>query len=244
MSAPAQPGLTTPTLVERCPGCGAEEYIVAGTVARGFDANVNGTTYCQPDYEIHDCPSCSLLFRTPRLSDEALSDFYARIDCRVWEIAGLHPTERAVHAHLRKLPLGSRLLDFGCSSGRLLAPLVGNYRCCGTEINPDAAAVAAVKGLCILPDHAIDTEPSGSFDAVVMVDVFEHLSAPLQIFSKLVRLLRPNGILVLATGNGDSHVCRLDPAHFWYFRHAVHLCMLTFRHAQFVARSLSLRLEQ
>ena len=59
---------------------------------------------------------------------------------------------------------------------RLLAALVGNYRCCGWR---SAAAVAAAKGLCILPDHAIDTEPSGSFDAVVMVDVFEHLLAPL-----------------------------------------------------------------
>jgi cyclopropane fatty-acyl-phospholipid synthase-like methyltransferase len=84
-----------------------------------------------------------------------------------------------MYAHLRKLPLGSRRLDFGCSSGRLLAPLVGNYRCRGMEITPDAAAVAPAKGLCILPDHAIDTEPGGSFDAVVMVDMFEHLLAPL-----------------------------------------------------------------
>lgn len=215
-----------------------------GSVAQAFCANVAGTSYEQPDYEIHDCSFCGLLFRTPRLSDEELSDFYARIDYRVWEITGLYPPERAVHAHLKRLPAGSRLLDFGCSSGRLLGPLVGAYRCYGIELNPDAVVVAGAKGLCILPGHALDTEPGESFDAVVMVDVFEHLVAPLETLSKLVRLLRPNGVLVLATGNGDWPTCRLDPAQFWYFRHLVHVCMLTFRHAQFIAQSLSLRLEQ
>jgi 2-polyprenyl-3-methyl-5-hydroxy-6-metoxy-1,4-benzoquinol methylase len=244
LSAPAQPILAAPTLVERCPACGAKDYTIAGTVVRGFDVNVKGITYYQPEYEIHDCSLCGLLFRTPRLSDDELADFYRRIDYRAWEISGLHPTERAVHAHLRRLPIGARLLDFGCSSGRLFASLVGYYRCCGIEINRDAAAAAAVKGLSILPHHAVDTERGGSFDAVVMVDVFEHLAAPLQTLAKLVRLLRPNGILVLATGNGDSAACRLDPAQFWYFRHAVHVCMLTFQHTQFIARRLSMRLEQ
>jgi SAM-dependent methyltransferase len=240
----AQVSLPSPISVERCPACGAKDYEIAGAVAQGFRSNVAGKTYDQPDYEIHDCSFCGLLFRTPRLSDSELSDFYARIDYRVWEIAGMHPTERAVNAHLRRLPAGSRLLDFGCSSGRLFASLVGDYPCCGIELNRDAAAVAAAKGLCILPDHAVDTEPSRSFDAVVMVDVFEHLMAPLDTLSKLVRLLRPNGILVLATGNGDWPTCRLDPGQFWYFRHFVHVCMLTACHAQFIAHSLSLRLEQ
>ena len=206
LSVPAQVNLATAISVERCPACGAKDYKIAGNVAPGFRDNVAGKTYDQPDYEIRDCSFCGLLFRTPRLSDDELSDFYARIDYRVWEIAGLHPTERAVYAHLRRLPAGSRLLDFGCSSGRLFASLVGEYRCCGIELNRDAAAVAAAKGLRILPDHAVDTEPSGSFDAVVMVDVFEHLVAPLETLSKLIRLLRPNGILVLATGRGLAHV--------------------------------------
>lgn len=244
MSVLARVSLRPSISVERCPACGAKNYKVAAALRRGFRDNVADRTYEQPDYEIHDCSFCGLLFRTPRLSDDELSDFYARIDYRVWEIAGLHPTERAVHAHLMRLPAGSRLLDFGCSSGRLFASLVGDYRCCGIELNRDAAAVAAAKGLCILPDNALDTEPSGSFDAVVMVDVFEHLVAPLETLSKLVRLLRPDGILVLATGNGDWPICRLDPGQFWYFRHFVHVCMLTLRHAQFVAHSLSLRLER
>jgi len=231
------------TSVERCPACGSEEFSVAGGVAPGFNAEVSGVVFHQRDYEIRDCSSCGLLFRTPRLSDEQLSEFYARMDYRVWEAAGLRPMEHAVHDLLSRLPAGSRLLDFGCSSGRLLAPLARDYRCCGIEINRNAAAVAASRGLSILPIHAIDTEPDGAFNAIVMVDVFEHLASPLQTLCKLVRLLASNGILVVVTGNGDWPPCRLDPAQFWYFRHAVHLCMLTWQHAQYIARSLSLRVE-
>ena len=137
LSVPAQVSSPPPISVERCPACGAKDYKIAGAVAQGFRSNVAGKTYDQPDYEIHDCSFCGLLFRTPRLSDGELSDFYARIDYRVWEIAGLHPTERAVNAHLRRLPAGSRLLDFGCSSGRLFASLVGDYHCCGNRAQPE-----------------------------------------------------------------------------------------------------------
>jgi SAM-dependent methyltransferase len=232
------------TNVECCPACGSREFVVTGAVAPGFLTEISGAIFQQRDYEIRDCSSCGLLFRTPRLSDEELSDFYAQIDYRVWELAGFHPTERAVHACLRRLPAQSRLLDFGCSSGRLLAPLVGDYRCCGIEINRDAAAAAARKGLTILPENAPNAEPDESFDAVVLVDVFEHLALPLQTLSRLARLLAPDGILIVVTGNGDCPPCRLDPAQFWYFRHAVHLCMLTMRHAQFIGHRLPLRLEE
>jgi SAM-dependent methyltransferase len=232
-----------PIDVNECPACGAADFTVAGIVAPGFNAHIGGADFVQPDYEIRDCVSCGLLFRSPTLSTGELSDFYARMDFRVWETAGFYPTERAVLARIRELPSGSRLLDFGCSSGRLLAPLADNYQCCGIEINRDAAAVARAKGLCILSECALDSEPEETFDAIIMVDIFEHLVAPVQILCRLVRLLKPKGRLFVVTGNGDSPACRLDPGQFWYFRHMVHVCMLTFRHAQFIAAKLRLKLE-
>lgn len=85
--------LPPPTSVERCLACGAKDYKVVGSVAQAFRANVAGTSYDQPDYEIHDCSFCGLLFRTPRLSDEELSDFYARIDYRYGKLRDCtHPS--------------------------------------------------------------------------------------------------------------------------------------------------------
>jgi SAM-dependent methyltransferase len=234
--------MSASTFVDACPACGATDCHLPSAVAPGYRVDAAGGTFYQHDYEIRDCASCRLLFRSPRLSTQDLSKFYAGMDYRIWEVPGYHPTERAVHAELRRLPPGSRLLDFGCSSGRLLAPLVNDYECYGMEINQLAAAAARAKGLVILPDDALASEAAESFDAIVMIDVFEHLVAPLEVVSKLQRLLKRNGILLIVTGNGDSPVCRLDPAQFWYFRHAVHVCMLTFCHAEFIARTLSLRL--
>jgi 2-polyprenyl-3-methyl-5-hydroxy-6-metoxy-1,4-benzoquinol methylase len=230
--------------VEGCPACASNSSSIIGSGAKGFSFNIGDVDYHQPDYDIRDCCSCGLLFRTPRLSAGDLSDLYARIDYRVWETIGFRPIERTIQEHLRKLPHGSRLLDFGCSSGRLLSPLVRDYECYGTEINGKASEAASAKGLLMLPETDNQDGFSASFDCITMVDVFEHLEKPIASLRRIVNLLKPGGILLTATGNGDSPACRVDPAQFWYFRHAVHLIMLTSKHAQFLQRVLPLKLEK
>ena len=77
-----------------------------------------------------------------------------------------------------------------------------------------------------------------------MSDVFEHLSAPVELLRQLVGLLQPSGELLIVTGNADTPACRLDPAQFWYFRTVEHLCMLNRRHAEFLARELDVTLAE
>jgi cyclopropane fatty-acyl-phospholipid synthase-like methyltransferase len=111
---------------------------------------------------------------------EQLARCYDLIDFRHWETTGLYPTEKVVLARLGQLPAGSRVLDFGCSSGRLLSNLVGRHQCIGLEINEQAAAVARAKGIQIVA--ALDEIQPRSLDAAVMVDVFEHLPRPTETF--------------------------------------------------------------
>ncbi|MFI5367449.1 MAG: class I SAM-dependent methyltransferase [Spirochaetia bacterium] len=166
-----------------CPACASRESVACAGPAPGFDCVIEARTFTQPDYVILECAQCGLLYRTPTLTPEVLSDYYKRVDYRKWEIPGFFPNERAVHAQLRQLPRGARILDFGCSSGRLLAPLVKDYQCHGYEINMPAATAAAAKGIKMLPSDALE-RPLETFDAVVTVDVFEHLSAPLELLRK------------------------------------------------------------
>ncbi len=201
-----------------------------------------GRRFIQPAYRIRCCGECGLYYKTETLSVSELSQYYSIVDFTKWEIPDYFPTERAVLKHLRSLPLGSRVLDIGCSTGRLLAGLVSDYDCHGFEINTDAANQAARKGLRMLTAKELATQPDDRFDAVVLVDVFEHLDRPLAILIELCRILRPGGILVLATGNGDAPYCRRNPANFWYFQNLEHLCMLSSRHAAFLERKLNCRL--
>jgi len=227
--------------VAKCPACGSISYHSTGPVAPGFAASVRGETFVQPDYAVRECSDCGLLYRDRTFSQEDLDRYYGKVDFRKWDFSDYHPTERRVLEILRQLPKTSRILDFGCSSGRLLAGLCADYQCYGVEVNEPAAKEAARKGIQIL---ASDDSNLPNLDAIVLVDLFEHMSQPLDFLRRLLRSLSDNGRLIIATGNGDAPACRRDPAQFWYFRTVEHLCMLTRKHAEFICSALNLRIEQ
>jgi SAM-dependent methyltransferase len=215
-----------------------------GAKAPGFSVVVDGEEFTQPDYFIRECSNCALLYRTPALPRSDLDRYYAGFDFRKWEIAGYHPTERCVLKRLRALPKGSRILDFGCSSGRLLAGLCADYKCYGVEVNAVAAQEAGKKGLEILTSDDLQNPALPKFDAIVLVDLFEHISRPLDLLRQMVQVLADDGLLIIVTGNGDARACRRDPAQFWYFRTFEHLLMLTRAHAQYVVSALGIRLDE
>jgi SAM-dependent methyltransferase len=193
---------------------------------------------------VQQCASCALLYKTSTLTPDQFTEYYARTDFHKWELAGFHPPERLTLKILRTLHRGARILDFGCSSGRLLAPLVSSYECVGYEINDAAAREARRKGLSVLSAHALAATRPNSFDAVVMMNIFEHLLDPLTVLARLTKLLRPGGSLIIMTGNGGTRACRRDPAQFWYFRNLEHVIMMTRGHADWLAERLGLRLSR
>lgn len=67
--------------------------------------------------------------------------------------------------------------------------------------------------LDIVCDIAAIPEPDGSFDAIMCVEVFEHLSDPLAAIREFSRLLRPGGVMILT-----APFCSLThfaPYHFY-----------------------------
>ncbi len=227
--------------IDRCPACGSPDARETGPAAAPITAKAAEITFEQPTYRVLECARCGLLYRdcTPPAAEFAL--YYSLVRASKWEITGYYPTERAALECLRKLAPQSKILDFGCSSGRLLASLTSDYDCYGIEINPEAANAAARKGLRMVSLGELSQKDAPKFDAIILVDVFEHLSAPLELLRKLAIALQPRGSFIIVTGNGDAPACRRDPAGFWYFREIEHVSMLTRRHAEFVAAELRLR---
>ena len=225
-----------------CPGCDAAPAATHALASAPHSEVVlrGDRRFMQEAYTIYECGVCGLLFKCPVPDARTLDEYYALVDFRKWETADLYPTEQLVLHALSDLPAGSAILDFGCSSGRLLSRLTGQHRCFGFEPNADAARAAAAAGLTMLP-NLMATPANPVFDAVVLVDVFEHLTTPAAVLDALLARLRPGGRLVLATGNGDAAACRLDPARFWYFRNLEHVCMLTGRFGRWLAETRRLR---
>jgi SAM-dependent methyltransferase len=181
------------------------------------------------------------MYRTPRPAQTELDAYYRSDAFDNFENAELFPTERVVREILNRLPRGARVLDFGCNTGRLMASFVGHFECFGIELNPAAADVARRRGVCVTALAEL-ASAAGTFDAVVTIDVFEHLTKPMPVLAALRDLLKRGGALIIVTGNGDAPVCRTAPAEFWYFRALGHVLMLTRAFASYLATALDLRL--
>lgn len=225
-----------------CPTCGNPGGAPHGHEVPGFYARAGQTEFFQEPYSVTECEACGILYKNRTLAPDEFAAYYARKDFANWEIPGFHPPERVVLRRLRTLRPGGKILDFGCSSGRLLSTLVNAYQCVGCEVNEAARLEARKKGIAVLSPEELSALPGGYFDGIVLADVFEHIHASADLMEMLSRLLKPGGNLILITGNGDAAACRLDPAQFWYFRIIEHVAMMTRRHAAWLQTRLNLKL--
>jgi 2-polyprenyl-3-methyl-5-hydroxy-6-metoxy-1,4-benzoquinol methylase len=99
-----------------------------------------------------------------------------------------------------------RYLDVGCSTGFVVeAARDAGWEACGLDLNPSAVEFGRSRQLDLRTEALEDAafEP-GSFDAVSLFDVLEHLLDPVQTLRAAVRLLRPGGIVFLYVPNYDS----------------------------------------
>jgi ubiquinone/menaquinone biosynthesis C-methylase UbiE len=130
-------------------------------------------------------------------------------------------TSRETLARLRLNPTDS-LLDVGCGTGALLSHLAASYpqaRLAGIDPSPEMLAIARerlppvielkqgwAEGIPYLDD---------AFDVVVSCNVFHYIREPLVGLKDMLRVLRPEGILVITDWCDDYLACRLCD---WYLR--------------------------
>ena len=215
-----------------------------GKRAAGFPFMAGDRTFEHPSYGIYRCATCDLHFKSDRVDDRDLVDYYARLEFESFESARLMPPDRLIVAEAATLPSGRRILDFGCGVGRSLAASVGRLECFGVEPNERAAEVARTRGVHIISEGMLHAGSAGEFDMIVMSDVYEHMTRPREEVLRLARMLSADGRMVIVTGAVDHvHPAELLPE-FWYFRAPGHLHMASRKHLEWLAHSTGLALER
>jgi SAM-dependent methyltransferase len=228
--------------VDSCPGCSSLDFRVATDAGSSFETIAGGRRFEQPKYEVRICNHCALYYKSNILSPADLANYYDKVDFAKWDIGELFPSEKAILNVLKQLLAGSRVLDYGCSDGRLLFHLGDEYQKFGFEINQEAARIARQKQITILSSEDIAGSSVLPFDAIVLSDIFEHLVKPTHVLQTLRERLSASGFLILFTGDGDAKTCQRDIANFWYFRTPEHVCMLNRKHAEYLAQRLNMKL--
>ncbi|GAC1444822.1 MAG: hypothetical protein NVSMB52_04590 [Chloroflexota bacterium] len=107
-------------------------------------------------------------------------------------------------AHALRLPQGARVLDLGCAFGFGTRMLTARFATFGHDLSKDyiERAKRSVPNAIFTqgPAHKIPY-PDGYFDAVLLLDVLEHVPDELQVLDEISRVLRVGGQLVLSVPN-------------------------------------------
>jgi SAM-dependent methyltransferase len=184
-----------------CPMCGAAERLGA---------------YSLPPYAVVTCARCSFHYLSPRPPEAAMLEMYSSSEYYeggeigydsygVQELALRATFRRTVRELVRSGFAGGDLLEVGCGYGYMLEEAGSAFRhVTGTEYSRRAAASARERGLDVVTGGTADLPPDASFDCVISAHVVEHVYDPPSFVSGLVELLRPGGVLVLATPDMGS----------------------------------------
>lgn len=175
--------------------------------------------------DIARCAACGHMQLEPMPDQSTLSAAYAEAEGEDYagEEAGQRRTARRtlelIERHVPPSPASPRaLLDIGCWTGVLLdAARARGWQVLGIEPSAQAAAYARARlGLPVIEADLFSAalEP-GTFAAVTLGDVLEHLSDPAAALQRIAELLAPAGVLWLALPDAGSTVARLLGRHWW-----------------------------
>jgi 2-polyprenyl-3-methyl-5-hydroxy-6-metoxy-1,4-benzoquinol methylase len=154
-------------------------------------------------------------------NDQVFSDYLGE------ERARRASARRRVWA-LRLVRARGRLLDVGCAAGFFLAEARDFYDVQGVEFSEFSSRFAREHfGLNVFNGTLLQAGLEASqFDLVTLWDVIEHVPDPDAVLAEAARLLKPDGRLVLTTGDiGSSYARRrgerwhllAPPWHLYYF---------------------------
>ena len=187
-----------------CPTCGSTEEVLE----------------VEKDHmRIVRCKGCDLVFVNPTFDEAHYKQVYASKEYQeIVRDLGINSHDYRVNRfgvervgimsqHLR-VPAGRapRYLDVGCSTGFVVeAARNEGWDAIGIDLNPSAIEFGRSRGLDL---RAVALEDAGfapgSFDALSLFDVLEHLLDPARTLRACSELLSPGGILFLYVPNFDS----------------------------------------
>lgn len=211
-SAPAVP--TAARYIADCPvGCAA-----------GYDA----TDIDLPEGPLLRCKACGQLVSQISEADYLASmrsfdapDFNLPSDREGWRRKQQAARRLVRVCQLVGKPASAlRLIDVGCSRGDFVAAAAElGFDAEGVEPAPRIAQAGRDAGRKVhtgrLEDQGFSDE---RFDVVTMFEVIEHLREPLPLLREIRRILKPQGVLLLSTGNAASWTARIMKQRWDYFQ--------------------------
>ncbi len=208
----ADPTTGTPSDLQAmpCPNCGSDAPKSLVLTFAGQHRNVS----LRP-LNVLRCPACACHFyddqlppdyTDPEMNDHGCVPFYVQQGAGVSLIT--RPLAQAA------APPGSSYMEVGCGYGFGLDFALNSRRWHGLGIDPAPLAAVGREALNVAIELRYlrdDDEARGTIDVVMASEVIEHVPSPAAFVRTLRAMLKPGGLLMLTTPNGDDIVPASSP---------------------------------
>lgn len=183
------------------------------------------------EWDVERCAGCGARTLSPEPDHVKMEEFDdgSGYDSAFALRDDLMARHRVSLASLERFAAVGTLLDVGCGPAFLLeAARERGWDATGVDPSPFSAeharglGFAAYEGL--LENLRLE---AGSFDAIALLQVVEHLPDPRSLLAECKRLLRPGGALLVATPNPASLLARVKRERFNYWIPPMHCAWYT-----------------
>ena len=211
-----------------CSLCGSNNYEViydrktkkAGPHSGVKEGYLISEAEIQKPEKVFKCNSCGLVFAMQDERPGYYTDRYARMADKDYaeEEEGRRRASVKILKRIEKYKACGKLLDVGCANGFLLDEARRRgWEAHGVEPSKHATDYAKGKLNLNVKNGTVEEAafPEGFFDAIVMLDVLEHLVAPKDTLLELRRILKNDGILYVSTPDIASFMSRALRAKWW-----------------------------
>ncbi len=171
--------------------------------------------------DLYRCRECATVQQPSLPGADALEDLYREMDDTGYlaEELGRRSTANWLLDLVERRRSPGRLLEIGCGHGLLLDEARRRgWEVRGLELSESSARHARERlGLDVReePLETLGPQEHGTWDAVLLVDVLEHLDDPAGALERCQELLAPGGVLCVVTPDPASPTARLAGARWW-----------------------------
>ena len=193
------------------------------------------------DYDLFKCSACNFVFTQDHPGEQDIGKYYESDDYishddeakgflnRIYLLARdiMLNKKRKVVETATAINSGN-LLDIGSGTGYFGGTMKkAGWMVTGIEPNNKASDYGVARfGLNMVKQELISELPASSFDCITLWHVLEHFHEPFKNASEIKRLLKPDGLCIVALPNIDSFDSKYYesiwaaydvPRHLWHF---------------------------
>lgn len=224
-----------------CPDCGGMHCKLIGQLPARTEFAGKRIEHALSGGALYRCRTCSLKFRYPIFGRDTYQLLYDNEFFEAWKVDEDRQDQSLVLQHLRNnIANGAKVLDVGCYTGDLLGRLGGQFEKYGVEVNTVAADIARRSAHAIVWNGLDEIPPDQRFDAILAVDVIEHMPSPRRFIESLSQKLEDGGVLILSTGDGNNFLWEILGANWWYCSYAEHIAFISERWLKYHSRAIGL----